>query len=290
MGEENRKSKSENTRYLVKGLFNAKGDKKKEEAINKNIQRHKPDGQTIREAENQTRTQELSIPMCKKSGKEGRRPAWLSKDLLVKLKCKKEMHRQWKQGHVSWEEYRDSAWMCRDGIRKAKAQLELNLARDVKNNKKGFYRYIGQKRKIKENVHTHTRAKPLLIIFEKSWQSGEVPSDWKKENITPIFLKREDPGNYRPVSLTSVPVKIMEQVLLEDMLTHMGTANTDATKGKSCLTNIVAFYNGVTASVDKGRAMDVIYLDFCKALTLSPTTVLLLNWRDMGLMDELLDG
>ena len=88
--------------------------------------------------------------MRKKSGKEGRRPAWLSKDLLVKLKHKREMHRQWKQGHSSWEEYRDTAQECRGGIRKAKAQLELNLARDVKNNK-GFDRYVSQYRKKKRN-------------------------------------------------------------------------------------------------------------------------------------------
>ncbi|GAB0209193.1 hypothetical protein GRJ2_003385000 [Grus japonensis] len=98
------------------------------------------------------RAQELLIPRCKKSGKEGKRLAWMSQDLLVKLKGKKEMHRQWKRGQVSWEEYRDAARLCRDGVRKAKAQLELNLARDAKNNKKGFYRYVSQKRKVKESV------------------------------------------------------------------------------------------------------------------------------------------
>lgn len=67
--------------------------------------------------------------MCKKLGKEGRRPAWLCKDHLVKLKHKKEINMQWKQGHTSWEEYRDTAWEFRDGIRNAKDQLEINLAR-----------------------------------------------------------------------------------------------------------------------------------------------------------------
>ena len=42
--------------------------------------------------------------------------------------------------------------MYRDGIRGTKAQMELNLARDAKNNKKGFYSYVSQKREVKESV------------------------------------------------------------------------------------------------------------------------------------------
>ncbi|KAJ7408952.1 hypothetical protein WISP_117657 [Willisornis vidua] len=113
-------------------------------------------------------------------------------------------------------------------------------------------------------------AKPLSIIFEKSRNSDEVPTDWKRGNI-PIFKKgnKEEPGNYRSVSLTSVSGKITEQLLLETMLRHLenseviGNSQHVSTKVKSSLTNLLV-YNRVTAVVEEERAIGIIYPDLCK--------------------------
>ncbi|KAK4824795.1 hypothetical protein QYF61_019463 [Mycteria americana] len=115
--------------------------------------------------------------------------------------------------------------------------------------------------------------KPLSIIYQQSWLTGEVPADWRLANVTPIYKKgwKEDPGNYRPVSLTSVPGKLMEKIILSAITLHgednqgIKPSQHGFRKGRSCLTNVISFYNKVTCLVDEGKAVDVAYLDFSKA-------------------------
>ena len=59
-------------------------------------------------------------------------------------------------------------------------------------------------------------AEPLSVIFDRPWRLGEVPEDWRIANVTPVFRKgkKEDVGNSRPVSLTSVPRKVREQPIV----------------------------------------------------------------------------
>ena len=66
-------------------------------------------------------------------------------------------------------------------------------------------------------------AELLSIIYQRSLLTAEVPKDWRLASVTLIYKKgcREDPGNYTPVSLTSVPGKIMEQTVLREITRHV---------------------------------------------------------------------
>ena len=131
---------------------------------------------------------------------------------------------------------------------------------------------------------------PLEILFNKSLREGEVPSDWRKANVAPIYKKgpKGDPGNYRPVSLTSVPCKILESLIKDKLMEHLiqnkliKDTQHGFIPGKSCATNLTLFMDTVTKATDEGKAVDIIYLDFAKAFDKVPHQRLLTKLRAKG--------
>ena len=103
-------------------------------------------------------------------------------------------------------------------------------------------------------------AKPLALIFSKSYSTGTLPSDWKTAQVVPIFKKgsRTDKANYRPISLTSIPCKIMESMIKDRMQQFLDKNNsiTEAqhgfVSGRSCLTNLLEALECWTKAVDDG--------------------------------------
>ncbi|GAB0193231.1 mitochondrial enolase superfamily member 1 [Grus japonensis] len=145
----------------------------------------------------------------------------------------------------------------------------------------------------KSNTAKHAQSRRFLqsIDHSWSWRTGEVPEDRRKASVTPVFKKgkKGDPGNYRPVSLTSIPGKMMEQLILGVINKHVeekkviGSGQHGFTKGKSCLTNLIAFCDGMTGWVDEGRAVDVVYIDFSKAFDTVSHNILISKLRKCGL-------
>ena len=91
---------------------------------------------------------------------------------------------------------------------------------------------------------------PLAIVFNLSLEEGIDPSEWKEENITPLFKKgsRNKPEHYRPVSLSSVLYKLLETLIRDRMVGFLvkheliNTSQHGFLKARSCLTNILCFF------------------------------------------------
>ena len=64
---------------------------------------------------------------------------------------------------------------------------------------------------------------PLTLIFKQSYNEGQVVKDWKTAHVKALFKKgsREEAANYRPISLTCIPCKMMEKVVRDHIVNYM---------------------------------------------------------------------
>jgi hypothetical protein len=70
-------------------------------------------------------------------------------------------------------------------------------------------------------------APALTIIFQRLIDHGKLPNDWLNANVSCIFKKGDKHAaeNYRPVSLTSVPCKLLEHIICGHMMKHLENHN-----------------------------------------------------------------
>ena len=132
---------------------------------------------------------------------------------------------------------------------------------------------------------------PLKILFQKSFDSGKLPSMWKKAVIKPIFKKgnRHELGNYRPVSLTSIVSKVMESIMKKDIMDHLISQGLLSKyqfgfiPGRSCESQMLFCLDMWSKYLDEGLAVDIVYTDFQKAFDAVPHQRLLNKLEAYGL-------
>ena len=154
-----------------------------------------------------------------------------------------------------------------------------------------------------DQVNTHALkmcaeplAGPLSFVFKQSLILSEVPTDWKIANVSPIHKKgsRTIVSNYRPVSLTSVPCKVLESLIKDYIVKHLEKNKliTDKQHGfmahKSCVTNLLETMDFLTNCMSQRQPADVIYLDFEKAFDKVSHELLLVKLAAYGLPDLLI--
>ena len=137
---------------------------------------------------------------------------------------------------------------------------------------------------------------PLAMIFNQSLQSGHIPQDWKDANITPLFKKgsRVCSNNYRPVSLTSQVIKILERIIFDCLMEHALANNLISChqhgfqKKCSCVTQLLECLVDWTKAYDESQGVDVIYLDFRKAFDTVPHRLLVHKLKQIGIQGSVL--
>jgi hypothetical protein len=132
-------------------------------------------------------------------------------------------------------------------------------------------------------------------LFKKSLRIGVVPFDWKLVNVFPACKKgdQEFVENYRPISLLSLVSKFLERCVFNTVKDHifcrLNPCQHGFLPGKNCVTQLTDVFDKIGKQLDRGKQMDVIYLDMSKAFEKVSHKHLLLRLREFGFGGNILN-
>ena len=127
----------------------------------------------------------------------------------------------------------------------------------------------------------HEVIQPLHMLFNTSFSLARLPKDWKISKIVALHKKgnKNEPSNYRPVSLTSIVCKIMKSIIMINYVMIMNhflatdyfsNKQYGFIKGRSTALQLLTILDDWTFNLDLGNQIDVIYTDFEKTFDKIP--------------------
>ena len=139
-------------------------------------------------------------------------------------------------------------------------------------------------------------SRPLLLLWKKSIELGEIPHKLQFGLVTPIHKgdSRSKAKNYRPIVLTSHLIKVLERVLTSCIMEYLeetrmlNNGQHGFRRTRSCLSQLMNHYQNLINVMESGNAADVIYLDFAKAFDKVDHGLLIKKLSEMGISGLLL--
>ena len=136
---------------------------------------------------------------------------------------------------------------------------------------------------------------PLAMLFNLSYRTGQIPQEWKNANVVPIHKKKDKSNveNYRPISLTSLIMKIFEKCVRTKIFDICSDKITPRQHGflprKSCSTQMLEFTSDLAVNLNNKMQTDVIYFDFAKAFDSVNHDIILMKLKNQfGINGKLL--
>ena len=143
----------------------------------------------------------------------------------------------------------------------------------------------------------YSLSKPLKMFWKISFNTGKIPAGYKNQTTIPLHKKgsKTYPQNFRPISLTSHIIKIMERILRKHITEHLERYNliNESQHGfrhnHSCCTQLLSHIDFIFSNSIEGSEVDCVYIDYAKAFNKVDHGLLIKKLGCYGLTDSFIN-